>query len=340
MTKALARRRVVIDTDAANEIDDQFAIAWALLSPEKLEIEGVHAAPFSHAAFLDALASASRRRGEPSSALDRIACAIPPAELAQLREQTPPHQGMARSAAEIERVFDACGVSPGKRVRRGAERFMPGPQDPVDSDAVRHLIELADTASAEDPLYVATIGAPTNVASALLLAPEICERVVVLFLAGFPSGSGLDDDSFNLVQDRHASNVLLRSPAPLVYLPGYHVAELIQLSWPDARAWLAGRGRLGDFLLGLYEGNPLNPARAEPGRSWILWDMIAIAWLLDSDWVPTREVRRAQIDEQHRWQPLPEPHCTMREAIRVDRNALFEDFFDKLGAFAERTAEA
>ena len=41
--------RVVIDTDAANEIDDQFALAWALLSPAQLHVEAVYAAPFSFA---------------------------------------------------------------------------------------------------------------------------------------------------------------------------------------------------------------------------------------------------------------------------------------------------
>src|SRR5258706_14670189 len=42
-----ARPRLVIDTDAANEIDDQFALAWALLCPERLRLEAVYAAPFS-----------------------------------------------------------------------------------------------------------------------------------------------------------------------------------------------------------------------------------------------------------------------------------------------------
>lgn len=41
--------RVIIDTDTANEIDDQYALAWALLSPERLELEGVTAVPFSFA---------------------------------------------------------------------------------------------------------------------------------------------------------------------------------------------------------------------------------------------------------------------------------------------------
>ena len=39
--------RVIIDTDTANEIDDQYALAWALLSPERLHLEGVTAVPFS-----------------------------------------------------------------------------------------------------------------------------------------------------------------------------------------------------------------------------------------------------------------------------------------------------
>ena len=41
--------RVVIDSDTYNEVDDQFAIAYALMSPERLNVEAVYAAPFSSA---------------------------------------------------------------------------------------------------------------------------------------------------------------------------------------------------------------------------------------------------------------------------------------------------
>ena len=41
--------RVIIDTDTANEIDDQYALAWALLSPDRVRLEGVTAVPFSFA---------------------------------------------------------------------------------------------------------------------------------------------------------------------------------------------------------------------------------------------------------------------------------------------------
>jgi hypothetical protein len=37
---------VVLDTDAYNEIDDQFAISYLLKKPEKLQVRGICAAPF------------------------------------------------------------------------------------------------------------------------------------------------------------------------------------------------------------------------------------------------------------------------------------------------------
>ena len=38
--------RMVIDTDTYNEVDDQFALVYALLSPEAVKIEAIYAAPF------------------------------------------------------------------------------------------------------------------------------------------------------------------------------------------------------------------------------------------------------------------------------------------------------
>jgi hypothetical protein len=36
--------RMVLDTDTYNEVDDQFAVVYALLSPEKLDLEAIYAA--------------------------------------------------------------------------------------------------------------------------------------------------------------------------------------------------------------------------------------------------------------------------------------------------------
>ena len=43
---APGRLRVVLDTDTYNEIDDQYALAYSLLSPERISLEAIYAAPF------------------------------------------------------------------------------------------------------------------------------------------------------------------------------------------------------------------------------------------------------------------------------------------------------
>jgi purine nucleosidase len=40
------KAQVVLDTDTYNEIDDQYALAYSLLSPSRMEVEAVYAAPF------------------------------------------------------------------------------------------------------------------------------------------------------------------------------------------------------------------------------------------------------------------------------------------------------
>ena len=52
--------RLLIDTDTANEIDDQYALAWALLSPENMTVEAVTAEPFSFAHHQPELIAAER----------------------------------------------------------------------------------------------------------------------------------------------------------------------------------------------------------------------------------------------------------------------------------------
>ena len=324
------RLRVVFDTDTANEIDDQFALAWALRAPERLAIEGVHAAPYSHGTFFRALAEAASRRGGPSTEFESLAVAMGEDGFARLLERTPIATSEQNSFEEILRVFDAAGADPQDRVKRGATAYLPAPNVPVESEAAHHLIALAKSASPDAPIHVATIGAPTNVASALLLDPSIAPNLHVLFLAGYPSGAGLPDDSFNLVQDRFASNVLLESDVPLLYLPGYQVAEVLQLALPAAREWLEGKSRLAQYLFETYTQNPIEPAPGAPGKSWVLWDLLATAWLLDPDWVPARAVPRAHLKADHTWAPLPGAGSTMQEAYGTRRNAIFRDLIERV----------
>ena len=46
--------KCVIDTDTYNEVDDEFAVAWAIRSSERLDVQAVYAAPFYFECFRQA----------------------------------------------------------------------------------------------------------------------------------------------------------------------------------------------------------------------------------------------------------------------------------------------
>ena len=330
--------RVLFDTDAANEIDDQFALAWALLSPDRLQIEAAVAEPFSFAHLRPALleAAAAERRGVHTAAVDKVGNwasnllqqGMDPA----LLPFTAPDEGMELSYREILTVYDKLGVPADGLVFRGADRYLTAPDVPVESEGAQRIIEAA-LADDDRPLFVVAIGCVTNVASALLMAPEIATRMVVTWTAGYPTWMDLSNEpSLNLVQDPHASRLLFSSGVPLAYLPGYHIGAQLRLSRPEMEAWVAGKGAIGDYLYHLYTHNPIHAQRGIrpfPGQSWVIWDLINVAWLLERDWVPSRPAPAPLLGEDLRWRPRADGPLMM-EAYEIDRDAIFKDLLAKL----------
>jgi inosine-uridine nucleoside N-ribohydrolase len=300
--------RVVIDTDAANEIDDPFAIAWALLSPEKLRVEAMYAAPYSFA----------HRRAQ--------------SRVQQHRQFDPPGVGMERSLAAIQAVYEKLGLDSRGRVLRGSTRYLASLDTPEPSEATAHLIATALAMPAHEPLYVVAIGCPTNVANALLLEPAIAERIVVVWTSGYPSHAPHPNHSFNLEQDLLASQWLLDSGVPHVYLPGFHVGAQLRLSLPEMERWVKGRGAIGEHLFDLYTHNPLWDLlgiTSFEAHSWVIWDLINIAWLIEPAWVPSEIVHTPWLRDDKRWRADTARH-PMREAHGVQRDAIFAAFFETL----------
>jgi purine nucleosidase len=175
---------------------------------------------------------------------------------------------------------------------------MAQPHTPVHSEAVDHLIATAREHTPDGPpLYVLALGCVTNIASALLLAPDIAERIVVVWTSGYPSHAPHVNHSFNLEQDLWASQWLLDSGVPHVYLPGYHVGAQLRLSLAEVERYVQGSGPMGSYLHHLFTHNPLwailgtNPTQAGEPHSWVIWDLICIAWVLNPAWVPSELVR-------------------------------------------------
>ncbi len=333
--------RLIIDTDTHNEIDDQFTLAWALLSQDRLSLEGVCAEPYSF-----------RHHREPMIAaydlLKQNRDAVLPSELLPMRRFAlnhlqigtdprnirfvNPDEGMELSYQEIQKVFGLLDENPAGKVFRGSPGYLPSLEKPIRSEAAEFIIERA-LAQDDRPLYIAAIGCVTNIASALLLAPEIASRIVVLWTSTYPSFVNLSHEpSLNLVQDIPASQLLYDCGVPLVFLPGYYVGEQLKLSLADMETYVRGKGKIGDYLYHLYTHNPIHPMfgiNDHYARTWVIWDLIDIAWLLQPEWVPSQLVRAPHLTDDLYWAPQRNAHW-MREAFGIDRDSIFRDLFTKL----------
>lgn len=282
--------RLVLDTDADNEIDDQFALVYALLA-EELFVEAVYATPYHN----------ERSDG--------------------------PSDGMERGYDEIVRLLAFLDRTPDGFAFRGSDRYV-GDAGAVKSPACADLIDRAQ-ADRDDPLFVVAIGAPTTVASAIQLAPEICEDIVIVWLGDNPQ-YWPTARHFNLQQDVPAARTLFDSGVPLVHVPCKNVAEHVATTVPELERSLGEEGPLAEYLLDIFRDYG---TRRWPGRDvWSkeLWELSTIAWLVQPNWVPTAVVHSPVLTGEMTWSHDPARHL-MREARHAERDLIVEDFIETVG---------
>ena len=137
--------RLVLDTDTYNEIDDQFAVSYALASPDEIDLLALYAAPFFN------------------------------------QNSTSPEDGMNRSYDEIIKLLRLAGREDMIRnVFRGSKNYLPDEKTPVESEACDNIINTVMTS--EEPVTIVAVGAITNVASAIVKCPDIVKKTGVVWL--------------------------------------------------------------------------------------------------------------------------------------------------------------
>lgn len=282
---------MVLDTDAFNEIDDQFAIAYALRSPDKCNVKAFYAAPFLN------------------------------------HRSKSPEDGMEKSYQEIIKVLELANES--RPVFKGSKAYLPDEVTPIISDASNDLIKRAMQYTKENPLYVVAIGAITNIASALLLKPQIAEHIVIVWLGGHAHHFH-DTKEFNMFQDYAAARVVMDSGAPFVQLPCAGVVSAFSVSGEDMDKWLVGKNNLSNYLA----KNAMQEAHCyAKDKAWtrVIWDVTAVAWLLnDNDRFLKWRIEPVRLPSYDGHYEEPLKNSEMCYVYYVNRDALWNDLIDKL----------
>lgn len=284
------KKRVILDTDTYNEIDDQFALALALLSPEEMDLLAVTAAPF-HNANSDSFGD-----------------------------------GMERSYREAKKVMalveQSHGVSPVPCFRGATER-MKDAVTPVACEAAEAIFRLASESNG-DRTYVVAIGAITNVASALLLYPTLADKIAVIWLGANARWYG--GPEFNLQGDVNAVNAVLASSVPLMILPCVGVASELILEIHELEAQLRGNSLLGDYLTANVAACKPKDAVS---WSRVIWDVGTVAAMVNPFCFRASEQPRFQVNGDFTYSFGAVPGVFWH-IDRIARDPVFSTLFSRL----------
>ena len=292
------RRRVIINTDAKNEADDQYAIVHALLSPT-IDVRGLIAAHFG------------RERSERS---------------------------MQDSREEIDLLLGLLGP----RVMSGSPTAHPGgsrdQSTPIDSDGAQLIIAESKLAGAGDPLYVAFLGPLTDMASAILLDPEIVRRDVDRDL---DRRTGLRRSTPRIRAS--SSTCATTSPPPTsCSTPGSPSGRCrpmsmsnVSVGYAELEEKIAGTSRLADYLISqLVEFN--ETWNREPIESRSLGDSPAVSLILFPRGGTFRTVPAPRFGQEGHY--IPGSGNPVKVCESVDVRFLLEDMFAKIRRFGRRPA--
>lgn len=206
-----SKKRIILDADTGNEVDDLYALSRALIEPTWDVIA------------LNATQWQSSHRAVPES--------------------------MENSFRINEAIVGYLGVNVPLK-RGGPNRMYDWGDQAQHSAAAYELIKQARLTPAGQRLTVVVLGALTNVASALYIDPTIADRLEVYWLGSSYDFERdiLSLTEFNCVMDIQALHLMLRSTVRLHIIP-VSTARSLVFGYAETEAQLRGVHPLGNLLI-------------------------------------------------------------------------------------------
>ncbi len=240
---------IIIDTDTGNEMDDLYAIVRALIDPD-IEVAGLLSSQWNFA------------EDAPDTSV-RISQQINERILKLMGKTNIPHP---EGAKDMLRFWN-----------------IPVPQP---SEAAKYIIAKAHELPSGEKLRIITLGAVTNLASAILMDSTIISR-----LDCYASGLKYDPvkriwnkNEFNTRNDLDAMDIILNTKnLDLTIMPA-NISRDIRFRKEETFGKLTNQGDIWNYLLERWD------KKFPEHEEWIMWDIAIIEAILHPQSATVREV--------------------------------------------------
>ena len=302
------RLRVIVDNDFSGDPDGLFQLAHLLLSPS-VEIRGIIG---SHLRVGDGFDNSKTQA-----------------------------DNAAQKARELLQIMAIKNNIP---IMAGSNTAMGNDSTPVKSEAVDFIIKEAMRADTKQPLYVLCGAGLTEIASALLIHPQIANKLTLVWIGG-PEYTDLalpppnySSPEYNLNIDIAAGRAVFnRSAVPIWQVPRNAYRQAL-LPYSQLLTKIKSQGKLGNYLSSVLERlmGRLQQFGLNIGETYILGDsplvlLTALQSSFEAD--PSSSeyaIKQApKIDSQGDYAFNREGR-NIRVYTRLDINLMFADFFAKL----------
>ena len=290
----MSKKKVILDTDMFNEIDDQFALTYLMKSLDVFDLEAITIAPFSKSGYANTMTI---------------------------------EDGTEKSYEVTLNILDMLDKSEYKDiVYKGATKYFKDSKE--SNKAVDKIIEIANK---NDKTTILAIGAITNVALAIEKAPEIINKIKVVWLGG-NTFLTKDNSEFNFRQDIPAVQKVFDSKVELVVIPCRNVASNLSTTIYELEHYLNKDTELNKYLCNIFikcKKSFMKEPKDEIGSSKTLWDLSAIAYEINADWFKSELISCPIVLDNGLYKETTDRH----NVIFVNdlyRNKIYQDFFIKM----------
>ncbi|KPK87155.1 MAG: hypothetical protein AMS27_03360 [Bacteroides sp. SM23_62_1] len=267
---------VIIDTDSGNDIDDLFAVVRAFIDPE-MEMTGLLSSQWNF------------HRNAPDSSV-MISQEINEKILKLLKKTYIPHPAGANEMLPF-----------------GEEKY------PQPADAAKYIITVANGLPTGEKLKMITLGATTNLASAILMDSSIIPKLDC-YVAGLKYdhiNRIWDKNEFNTRNDLDAMDILLNTKNLDLTIMPLTISKEFRFNKQETFQKLSSKGDMCNYLLESWE-------KKYPGHEErIMHDVVIIEAILNPKLAAIREV----------YTPPENTRRKIRVYTSVKTEAMLKDFW-------------
>lgn len=219
---------------------------------------------------------------------------------------------------ETCKIFDYLDIKDKSIIYKGSRNYLSNNYN-EDNDAVNKIIELSLNT---EKLTIVAIGCLTNIALAIKKAPSIIDNIEIIWLgSNFLFGENKD---FNFKQDVTAVKTIFYSKVKLTVVPCSPITSNLMTSIYELKAEIGNKNELCNYLCDKFYNRFWGPHKRYP-----LWDVGAIAYLINKDWFKTMKISCPIINDDNTFTHTNKEHL-ITFVKQLNANEILENLFESL----------